>query len=266
MAKKFSLNIIADRELHNVSKMLFGIFLEDINFSCDGGLNANMVNNSRFDGIYLSRKGYSELKAFIFKTDPHSEIDRLRYWGLFGGTMESCHNDPVAENSWYARIQVDEKGRLENFGYNGGKRNSQACAMSISKGKTYEFSCWGRSQNYQGNITISVTDGNGEALTDTAQLTPSRSWEEITLTLFGRQTGYGKLVLEFMGKGTVDLDGISLMPVDTWGKSDPRWSQGKLRRDLVEVLRDLKPKFLRFPGAASLKAMVLGTNTTGKIR
>lgn len=57
MQKTFSLNVISDRELHDVSNMLFGIFLEDINFACDGGLNANMVNNSSFDGIYLSRKG-----------------------------------------------------------------------------------------------------------------------------------------------------------------------------------------------------------------
>ena len=56
MEKMFSLNVTSDRELHDVSNMPFGIFLEDINFACDGGRNANMVNNSSFDGICLSRK------------------------------------------------------------------------------------------------------------------------------------------------------------------------------------------------------------------
>ena len=36
-------------KLHNngkrVSPELYGIFLEDINYACDGGLNANLVNN-----------------------------------------------------------------------------------------------------------------------------------------------------------------------------------------------------------------------------
>ena len=31
-------------------------FLEDIGFSVDGGLNANMVNNYSFDGVYLDRQ------------------------------------------------------------------------------------------------------------------------------------------------------------------------------------------------------------------
>ena len=68
------------------------------------------------------------------------------------------------------------------------------------------------------------------------------------MTLSGSKTGYGKLVIQFEGKGSVDLDGIRLMSTDTWGKGDPKWSQGRLRRDLVEALRDLKPRFLRFPG------------------
>ena len=80
MSTNFSLNLAADKQLHDVSDMLFGIFFEDINFACDGGLNANMVNNSTFDGIYLSKKGYNQPIAILFKPEPHDVIDRLRYW------------------------------------------------------------------------------------------------------------------------------------------------------------------------------------------
>ena len=38
---------------HPVSDRLYGAFLEDINMSVDGGLNANVVNNYSFDGVYL---------------------------------------------------------------------------------------------------------------------------------------------------------------------------------------------------------------------
>jgi alpha-L-arabinofuranosidase len=264
MEKTFSLNVISDRELHDVSNMLFGIFLEDINFACDGGLNANMVSNSSFDGIYLSRKGYNVLTAFVFKAEPHAVIDRLRYWILRGGKLESCHEDPVAENSWYAGVQLEGQCRLENRGFNGAKRHPAACAMSIQAGQEYEFSCWARSRNYQGSITVSVTDESGAALTANVQLTPTRQWQQSVLILSGTKTGCGKLVMQFEGKGAVELDGISLMSTDTWGRGDPKWSQGKLRRDLVEALRDLNPKFMRFPGGCIVEGNKPGNEYTWK--
>ena len=120
--------------------------------------------------------------------------------------------------------------------------------MSIQAGQEYKFSCFARSRDFQGSFTVSVTDGNGLALTEIIQLEPSSSWNQITLSLPGLRTGWGKLVLQFEGQGSIDLDGISLMTTDTWGRNDPSWSQGRLRRDLVEALRDLQPSFMRFPG------------------
>jgi alpha-N-arabinofuranosidase len=53
----------------------------------------------------------------------------------------------------------------------------------------------------------------------------------------------GRLNVWFSGQGVVDVDMISLFPSDTW-KQRP---QG-LRADLVQMLADMKPGFLRFPG------------------
>ncbi len=247
MQQDFSLNVTAGHELHDVSDMLFGIFLEDINFACDGGLNANMVNNASFDGVYLDRKGYGMMRSVIFKPEPHAVVDRLRYWIPTGAKLESLQDDPAAENSWYARVTVNGPCRLENLGFNGVNKHPDACAMSIQVGQEYEFSSWVRG-SYQGSITISFEDESGAALTRTAQLIPGSQWQESKLILTGSKTGYGKLVIQFEGKGSVDLDGIRLMSTDTWDQGDPKWSQGRLRRDLVEALRDLKPRFLRFPG------------------
>jgi alpha-L-arabinofuranosidase len=187
------------------------------------------------------------LRSMILKPEPRVVIDRLRYWIANGTKLESAHDDPVAKNSWYARVPVEGYCRLENLGYNGAKEQSQANAMSIQAGQNYEFSCWLRG-SYQGTISVHVADKSGEPLTAMAQLTPTGEWQQYTVILPGSQTGYGKLVIQFEGQGVVDLDGIRLMTSDTWGKGDPKWSQGRLRRDLVEALRDLKPRFLRFPG------------------
>jgi alpha-L-arabinofuranosidase len=263
MEKEFSLEVNTGHSLHDVSDMLFGIFLEDINFACDGGLNANMVNNGSFDGMYLSRKGYGMMRSVIFKPDPHKVVDRLRYWIATGTTLESRHDDPVAENSWYARATVNGVCHLENLGYNGLKTQADACAMSIQTGQAYEFTCWVRG-NYQGTIMVSVVDETGAALTGEAPLYPKNQWQECKLVLPGSKTGYGKLVIRFEGQGSVDLDGIRLMNSDTWGKGDPKWSQGKLRRDLVEALRDLKPRFMRFPGGCIVEGNLPGNEYNWK--
>ena len=52
-----------------------------------------------------------------------------------------------------------------------------------------------------------------------------------------------RLRLLFTGKGTVDLDMVSLFPSDTW-----KGRAGGLRNDLVQMIADLKPGFIRFPG------------------
>ncbi len=220
-----------------------------------GGINANMVNNPSFDGRYVKKMNFPVLKYFFIKFKEAEVVERLRYWQLTGGKLESLHEDPAAENSWYARVHIDGQCRLENLGYNGGKRQRAACAMSILNGQEYKFSCYARIRNYRGDISISVKNENGEPITGTIKLAPTSNWKQWTLSLTGTQTGYGKLVIQFDGHGEVDLDGVSLMTTDTWGKDDPRWSQGRLRRDMVEVIRDLKPRFMRFPGGT----LVTGT-------
>ena len=47
------------------------------------------------------------------------------------------------------------------------------------------------------------------------------------LSLTGTQTGYGKLVIQFDGHGEVDLDGVSLMTTDTWGRGRSKVESGK---------------------------------------
>jgi alpha-L-arabinofuranosidase len=54
------------------------------------------------------------------------------------------------------------------------------------------------------------------------------------------------------GKGSVDLDMVSLFPEKTW-KNRP----GGLRADMVQMLADMKPGFLRFPGGCIVEGSEL---------
>ncbi len=258
-AQAFQLSVDPSRVRHQVSETLFGIFIEDLNFTADGGLAANRVVNNSFDAVYMG-KGNIAVWAMAFGLHGPIDLkpDRLRHWIISGGRLESLHDRPLSENSWYARVHATGKCRLENLGYNGFKKNLRACAMSIVAGKEYEFSCFLRSNDFKGVVSVVVEDENGGVLTDEQSLTLGRDWSHVTISLRGKRTDYGKLVLTFTGPGAVDIDVVSLMDTDTWGKGDPKWSQGKLRKDLVETLRELKPTFMRFPGGSLIEGTQLG--------
>ncbi len=249
----------ANQALHPVNPLLFGLFLEDINFACEGGLNANLVNNHSFDGVYLDPQ--AAFAALMGGGPPLTPVsDPLRYWQISGGTLESSQVEPAAPKSRYGRVHSKGQARLENLGYNGGMEQAGAPAISILAEKEYAFSCWLRTLDFEGQISISIVDNAGQPLTPAGTLVPSARWKEQQIRIAGSKTGYGKLVITCEGTGVVDLDCVSFYDVDTWNRQDPKWSQGKLRRDLVEVLRDLKPGFLRFPGGSIVDGIAPGNH------
>lgn len=255
--KKPFISISARKTCGAVSDTLFGLFWEDINYSCDGGLNANMVRNYSFDEVYMVKRKASDL-AFVtgrIKTDERiaTEADPLRYWSCIGGELTAGKNDPVSENSGYANVAVTGSAKLENLGYNG--HHAGECAMSIIDGMTYTLSLYIRSSDFTGKISACVCDDSGSLLTDRAEIPVSDHWEKVTCILTGCMSAYGKLVLSFEGNGNVQLDAVMLYSNDYWGKGDPRWSQGLLRRDLVEAIRELKPRFMRFPGGCIVEGL-----------
>lgn len=100
---------------HQVSERLYGVFFEDINHSADGGLNANMVNNYSFDGVYLDHHTWRAAGSDHWRT----QADPLRFWdftncsavsygteirGAHGQRMTTdCPEPPVHANSRYVR-------------------------------------------------------------------------------------------------------------------------------------------------------------------
>ncbi|WP_253289067.1 Ig-like domain-containing protein [Eubacterium sp. MSJ-13] len=50
----FSLSVDASDKVHDISDILYGIFIEDINFAADGGLYAEMVQNRSFEFTKLA--------------------------------------------------------------------------------------------------------------------------------------------------------------------------------------------------------------------
>ncbi len=86
-----------------VSDMLYGLFLEDINFACDGGLNANVLCNNSFDGWYM-KAGVVEkdCRRAPEKIVPHKE--GLKFWET-SGQVDVGIRKPLCATSEYARVR-----------------------------------------------------------------------------------------------------------------------------------------------------------------
>ncbi len=96
--------------------------------------------------------------------------------------------------------------------------------------------------------TTAANARSGATVQPAADIRPAAfadpSWQKDTVSFTAAATEpHAQLYIWFEGTGSADLDMISLFPQHTW-KERP----GGLRADLVQLLADMKPGFIRFPG------------------
>lgn len=78
-------------------------------------------------------------------------------------------------------------------------------------------------------------------------------WKKRAVSFVATQTEEkGRLRISFEGDGKIDLDMISLFPSDTW-----KGRKGGMRADMVQLLADMKPGFIRFPGGCIVEGFDL---------
>jgi alpha-N-arabinofuranosidase len=235
-----AITVQVDKPISEIQPTMWGIFFEDINFGADGGLYAEMVKNRSFE-FSAPLMGWKEEKSDKFSLNKESGYALI----LNQGGEESGKGS----NSRFARITTTaEKGYgLTNEGFRG---------MGIKKDMQYNFSI--RASQSEGSnlkIRVELVDEKGNVLGETL-LTPSgKEWKKYTASIKSTQTeSKGMLHVWFDGKGSMDVDMISLFPSDTW-KQRPEG----LRTDLIQLLADLKPGFLRFPGGCIVEGRDLAT-------
>ena len=78
-------------------------------------------------------------------------------------------------------------------------------------------------------------------------------WKKYTVVLKPTATAAkARLKLTLDGAGTLDLDVVSLFPKDTFNGRE-----NGLRPDLMQLLKDMQPGFLRFPGGCIVEGRTL---------
>jgi alpha-N-arabinofuranosidase len=227
------LEIDSSAPVAKIQPTMYGIFYEDINFSADGGLYAEMVKNRSFE-FDQPLMGWTQPQTAPYSSNLNSGIAH---------TMSYANN----VNKSILRVNVFNGNNysIVNEGFRG---------MGVVKGKDYLLSFYAANADVNiKTITFQLIDPKDNVIA-TADIDPQvKDWNQYTATLTANKTEEkARLKITFKGQGTIDLDMISLFPRDTWNGR----AKG-LRKDLVEVIADLKPGFLRFPGGCIIEGRTL---------
>jgi alpha-L-arabinofuranosidase len=218
---RITLRIAADKPGAKINPAMWGVFFEDINFGADGGLYAELVKNRGFE-FPDPWMGWSRIS-------PSNSV----------GSVEMCDDDPFnTANPHYVRVRTgffSEGVGISNEGFRG---------MGIRERARYRCSVQARAIAGKPVLRLELVGGDGRKL-GTARLGGfAFRWGPYSTELRAQATDpQARLNLIVEGPGTLELDSISLFPVDTW-----KHRTNGLRADLVQMLADLKPGFLRFPG------------------
>lgn len=229
-----TLVVDASRPVAKIQPTMYGIFFEDINFAADGGLYAELIKNRSFE-FTLPMTGWLQ---------PNSDRHSLNL-GSGMGTVIQSNSNSADRNA--LRVQVNEASgyQLINEGFRG---------MGIQQNAGYDLSFEAALQ--EGNISavhFALLGETGQILGETHIPVSGSEWKVYEGAIQAVATDAKALLrITFSGTGSIDMDMISLFPQDTW-----MGRKKGLRKDLVQLLYDLKPGFLRFPGGCIVEGRTL---------
>ena len=216
-----------------IQPTMYGHFLEDINFAADGGLYAELVKN----------------RSFEFPQN-------LMGWRTFGNVALK-DDGPFERNPHYVRLSPAGHGAkctgIENEGFFG---------IGVKAGEGYRFSVWARGENQKIRVELVNTASMGESQVMTSDVMEinSREWKKYEMVVTPKETfAKAHLRIYLVSDGSVDLEHVSLFPVDTW-----KGRKNGLRKDLAQALADTKPGVFRFPGGCIVEGTDLATRYNWK--
>lgn len=220
-----------------IQPTMYGVFFEDINFAADGGLYAELIKNRSFEFP----------QAFTG-------------WKVFG-KVSLMDDGPFERNPHYVRLSSaghpHKQTGLDNEGFFG---------IGVKEGEEYRFSVWARipegdtASKIRVELVNTVSMGENQAFATQELVVDSKEWKKYQVILKPTETQEKAVLRIFLASPqSVDLEHISLFPMDTW-----KGYENGLRKDLVQALADLKPGVFRFPGGCIVEGTDLDTRYNWK--
>lgn len=228
--KRITIHVDEKKEIKRQGD-LFGIFFEDLNHAADGGLYGELVRNRSFAFDRVDCEGYHSMTAW-------EAVQR-------GDSVAAAHVETAeplcGENPNHLTLEViapGEGGGVRNLGYAGG--------IPVRKGENYRFSCWYRLRTKgEAAVQIRLEDESGKrCLSQKELILKERTWACLDCVLTAEETeDAARLAILSREPVILELDYVSLFPENTFLKR-----RNGLREDIACLLRDMRPRFVRFPG------------------
>jgi alpha-L-arabinofuranosidase len=211
-----------------ISDMLMGVFFEDINYAADGGLYAELVQNRGFEYHPGDKKYRDKDWTSTYAWSVRGERATFKV-----DSTQSLH----ANNPHYAVFTTeDNKAALINTGFDG---------IAVKKGDAYNFSMFARQlEKVGGKLEVRLVSEKQGLLAKATIALPSSQWQPLKTSLTASAAASDvRLELQPMQAGTYAFDMVSLFPQKTF-----KGRKNGLRPDLANIIADLHPRFIRFPG------------------
>ena len=271
-----------------ISPTLSGIFFEDINQSLDGGICAQLIQNNSFQAYNVPQGpanefsqsdtiffGWTVVKGEASKGEAKCVSDHpLRTLNRYYDYDPNDQYDDEARYAQYCvRFSVEEPGSgfgIAANGYGiapytkergaGYSNNTQKPSIPAVANQSYDLGLYLQGEQYAGNIKVYLEDKDGKANSNVITLNQiPDSWKKYTAQLKAERSVDSRLAIVADSKGVFYLDFVTLVP-----EASALWNDGKsgpFRKDLMQALADLHPKFMRFPGGCASE----GPNYFGQV-
>jgi len=260
----FAASIVVHTETPGLkaSPNLYGIFIEDWCHQVEGGIYGEMIRNRSFDDTKSAKEvlvmGFAMNLPDAGKSTPAKDV-QVPGWklataaGALQWSIDGSHT--LNENRPHSlRLEVATPSPQTGVFNEGWSTN--VTGLSVKEGGDYLFSCYARSETPGASLTVSIQTPDGKPLASQTISALTGEWKKYELTLTPSATLVGaRLFLSPNTPGTYWLNMVSLFPKETW-KNRPNG----LRKDLMEMLAELKPSFVRFPGGCFVEGLGLANS------
>jgi alpha-N-arabinofuranosidase len=224
------LEIDAGRVAGAVSPRLYGLMTEEINYSYEGGLYGELIRNRTFKANAKNPLGWSAVGDAKIELDGGQPLNAALNVSLKLDTSKASASSPVG---------------IANAGYWG---------IPVRSNTTYRASFYARGEHFSGPLKVSLQNVGGERVFASAVVPKvSDKWEkyDVSLTTENVETSKANRLV-IVTKQPSEQGAVWFQNVSLFGPTYDNRPNGT-RPDIMHLLADMNPKFLRFPGGNYLE-------------
>ena len=271
-----------------ISPTLSGIFFEDINQSLDGGICAQMIQNNSFQAYNVPdgpADEFSQSDTVFFGwtvVGKDGAVGKARCAGDHPLRTLECkydydpadkYDDRLRYVQYCVRFDIEQAGGGYGIAANGYgiapytrergaiySNNTQRPSLPVEAGVSYDLGLYLQGEQYKGKVRVWIEDSDGNINSNVVRISKLKNnWKRYSGRLKALRSADSRLVIMGDKEGTFFLDFVTLLP-----EASRLWQGGKsgpLRKDMMEALAALHPKFMRFPGGCASE----GPNYFGQV-